>query len=63
MLIVSRRQDESIIIDGDIVVTVLGTKGQQVRLGITAPDEVVIDREEVHEAKCAEDDIEPAITR
>jgi len=63
MLIVSRRQNESIIIGDDIVVTVLSTKGQQIRLGITAPDDVVIDREEIHEEKCTAVGAEPAITR
>jgi len=48
MLILSRRPDESLCIGPDIVITVLGIKGNQVRLGIRAPKDVVVDREEVH---------------
>jgi len=47
MLILSRRTDESVVIDGDIVVTVVDVQGGVVRLGFTAPDDVAIDREEV----------------
>jgi carbon storage regulator len=51
MLILSRRIDESLVIGTDVVVTVLGIKGQQIRLGIKAPKDVVVDREEVHARK------------
>lgn len=47
MLVLTRREQESLIIDGDIVVTVLGVVAGRVRLGISAPDDVVVDREEV----------------
>ena len=47
----SRRPTESLHIGNDIVITVLGIKGAQVRLGITAPKEVVFDRAEVHARK------------
>ncbi|MAX51809.1 MAG: carbon storage regulator [Methylophaga sp.] len=47
MLILTRRIGESLIIDEDTVVTVLGTKGNQVRIGIDAPDDVNIIREEL----------------
>ncbi|HEC74340.1 MAG TPA: carbon storage regulator [Methylophaga aminisulfidivorans] len=47
MLILTRRIDESLIIDDDTVVTVLGVKGNQVRIGIKAPDDVNIVREEL----------------
>jgi carbon storage regulator len=47
MLILSRRLEESLHIGTDIIVTVLGIKGNQVRLGIRAPGDVVVDREEV----------------
>ncbi len=47
MLVLSRKQDESIIIGDNIVVTVLGVQGNQVKLGIIAPPEVPVHREEV----------------
>ena len=47
MLILTRRSNEAIKIGKDIQVTVLEVKGNQVRLGIEAPDEVVILREEL----------------
>ena len=48
MLILSRRTNQSIIINDNIVVTVLEMSGDQVRLGIKAPREVKVHREEVH---------------
>jgi carbon storage regulator len=54
MLILSRRPNESLHVGDNVVVTVLGIKGNQVRLGITAPRNVVVDREEVHHRKQAE---------
>jgi carbon storage regulator len=54
MLILSRRPNESLRIDGDVVITVVGFSGNQIRLGITAPPNVVVDREEVHQRKMAE---------
>jgi len=47
MLILTRRVSETIRINDDISVTVLGVSGQQVRLGITAPAEVEAHREEI----------------
>ena len=49
MLILTRNKNESVIIDGDIKVTILGTKGQDVKIGIEAPDDVEIWREEIFE--------------
>jgi carbon storage regulator len=49
MLILTRRTGETIIIDGDIEVTILSIKGNQISLGIVAPDDVSIHREEVCE--------------
>ena len=48
MLVLSRRIGEQIVIDGNISVTVVEIKGSQVRLGVTAPKSVRVDREEVH---------------
>jgi carbon storage regulator len=48
MLVLTRGQDQSIVIDGKIRVTVLSVKGGKIRLGISAPDDVRVDREEVH---------------
>ena len=48
MLVLSRRIGEQIVIDGNISVTVVEIKGSQVRLGVTAPKSVRVDRQEVH---------------
>ncbi len=48
MLVLSRRSNESIVIGGDVVVTILEIRGDQVRLGIDAPRSVTVHREEVH---------------
>jgi carbon storage regulator len=51
MLILTRRPDEALVIGPDIRITVLGIRGNQVRLGIDAPKDVIVDREEVHQRK------------
>ncbi|MGY6499353.1 MAG: carbon storage regulator CsrA [Acidimicrobiales bacterium] len=48
MLVLSRRSNESIVINGDVVVTILEIRGDQVRIGIRAPRSVTVHREEVH---------------
>ena len=48
MLVLSRRTNQSIVIGPDITVTVLEVKGDQVRLGIQAPREVSVHREEIY---------------
>lgn len=50
MLVLSRQRDESIIIGDDIVVTVVDIRGDKVRLGIQAPIEIPVHRQEVYEA-------------
>jgi len=54
MLVLTRHAGEQIVIDGNIVVTVLSVKGSKVRFGITAPDSVRVDREEIHERRLSE---------
>lgn len=49
MLILTRRVGETVMIGNDIEVTVLGVKGNQVRLGVKAPREVGVHREEIYE--------------
>lgn len=49
MLILTRRISESVIIGDDVKITVLGVKGNQVRLGIDAPKTVSVHREEIYE--------------
>jgi carbon storage regulator len=51
MLILSRKIGEKLIIDGDIEVQVLGVKGDQIKIGINAPDDVIVDREEIHKKR------------
>jgi carbon storage regulator len=48
MLILSRKTGEKVIIGDDVELTVLGIKGTQVRIGISAPKEVAVHREEVY---------------
>ncbi len=50
MLVLSRKLDESIIIGDDVVITIVDVKGEQVKIGITAPKAVSIHRMEVYEA-------------
>ena len=47
MLILTRRVGESVMIDKDVVVTVLGIRGNQIRIGIEAPKDVEVHREEI----------------
>lgn len=49
MLILTRRVGESLMIGDDVSVTILGVKGNQVRIGITAPKDVAVHREEIYQ--------------
>jgi carbon storage regulator len=57
MLILTRRTGETITIGNDVTVTVLGVKGNQVRIGINAPKNVAVHREEVAERIEREEEI------
>jgi carbon storage regulator len=50
MLVLSRQRDESIIIGDNIVVTIVDIRGDKVRLGINAPTDIPVHRQEVYEA-------------
>lgn len=49
MLILTRRVGESVVIGNEVTVTVLGVKGNQVRIGVNAPRDVTVHREEIFE--------------
>jgi carbon storage regulator len=49
MLILTRRVGETVIVGNDVTVTIVGVKGNQIRIGISAPKNVPIHREEIYE--------------
>ena len=58
MLILTRRVGESLMIGDEVTITVLGVKGNQVRLGVNAPKHVAVHREEIYERIRAEESAE-----
>jgi len=53
MMVVSRRVGDQVLIGNDISVTVVSVRGGKVRLGVVAPNNVRVDRLEVHQRRCA----------
>jgi carbon storage regulator len=58
MLILTRRVGETVMIGNEVTVTVLGVKGNQVRIGVNAPKDVAVHREEIYERIKREEDLE-----
>jgi carbon storage regulator len=58
MLILTRRVGETVMIGNEVTVTVLGVKGNQVRIGVNAPKDVAVHREEIYERIKREEDTE-----
>ena len=49
MLILTRRVGETVMVGNDVTVTIVGVKGNQIRIGVTAPKDVTVHREEIYE--------------
>ncbi len=56
MLILTRRVGETLMIGDDVTVTILDVKGSQVRVGVSAPKEIAVHREEIYQQIQIEDD-------
>ena len=61
MLVLTRRIGEEIVIGDDIRVTVVAIEGSKVRLGVTAPKDVAVDRKEVHDRRAEFTPSEPPL--
>ena len=63
MLILTRRVGETLMVGDDVTITVLGIKGNQVRIGVNAPKDIAVHREEIYlrirDVDAAEDDDTP----
>ncbi|MFV0275876.1 MAG: carbon storage regulator CsrA [Parahaliea sp.] len=59
MLILTRRVGETLMVGDDITVTVLGVKGNQVRIGVNAPRDVAVHREEIYNRIQEDGDVAP----
>ena len=60
MLILTRRVGETVMIGNEVTVTVLGVKGNQVRIGVNAPKDVAVHREEIYERIKREEEGDPS---
>lgn len=60
MLVLSRKKNESIVVNNDIVITVVEIRGDKVRLGIVAPKDVPVHRQEVYDAIRGMSDSDPS---
>ena len=63
MLILTRRVGETVMIGNEVTVTVLGVKGNQVRIGVNAPKDVAVHREEIYERIKREEEHDSRVRR
>ena len=62
MIVFPRKTGEAIVLDGDIIITVIEIRGDKVRLGIELPVGGTVHRQEVYEALCRAEQREPSVT-